>query len=113
MTRSALQKQGVAIKQSHALPRPAPRSAPAAHRRPAPLPVELAHLRFERWPGDEEIESFHPIEQEPADIILLTAADTEVLTWSAAVAQLPQGFPSVRALNLDRLRAPRAFDAYL
>ena len=77
-----------------------------------PLPSALAHLRFERWPGDDE-GPFTPIAQEPGDIVLLTAADTEVLTWSAAAAHLPAGFASVRALNLDRLRDPAVFDAYL
>ncbi|MFN4258573.1 MAG: cobaltochelatase subunit CobN [Gemmataceae bacterium] len=80
---------------------------------PQPLPEELAHLRFERWPGADAAEPFTPIAQDPADIILLTAADTEVLTWSHALAQLPDGFPAVRALNLDRLRDGRVFDAYL
>jgi cobaltochelatase CobN len=79
-----------------------------------PPPAELEHLRFERWPGgDDEQEPFTPIAQDPADIVLLTAADTEVLTWSAAAAALPDGFPSVRALNLDRLRRRPVFDAYL
>jgi len=76
-----------------------------------PLPEALAHLRFERWPGADDAEPFAAIAQEPADLVLLTAADTELLTWSAA--PLPAGFPSVRALNLDRLRARRVFDAYL
>ncbi len=78
-----------------------------------PLPSELAHLRFSPWPGEDEAGPFAPIAQEPADIVLLTAADTEVLTWSAAIARLPDGFPTVRALNLDRLRDRRARDAYL
>jgi cobaltochelatase CobN len=78
-----------------------------------PLPTELAHLRFERWPGDDEAEPFTPIGQEPADLVLLTAADTEVLIWSAAIERLPAGFPSVRSLNLDRLRDQRVFDVYL
>jgi cobaltochelatase CobN len=78
-----------------------------------PLPAELEHLRFERWPGDEDAEPFTPIEQDPADIVLLTAADTDVLTWSAAARELPADFPSVRSLNLERLRDRRAFDAYL
>src|SRR5262245_24378041 len=78
-----------------------------------PPPGELDHLRFSPWQGDEDAEPFTPIAQEPADIVLLTAADTEVLTWSAAAARLPDGFPSVRALNLERLRDRRAFDAYL
>jgi cobaltochelatase CobN len=78
-----------------------------------PLPTELDHLRFERWPGDDEAEPFAPVAQDPADIVLLTAADTEVLTWSAAVRELPAGFPSVRSLNVDTLRDRRVFDAYL
>jgi cobaltochelatase CobN len=78
-----------------------------------PLPAELEHLRFERWPGDGEAGSFTPVAQDPADIVLLTAADTEVLTWSAAAARLPAGFPTVRALNLDRLSDRCVFDAYL
>jgi cobaltochelatase CobN len=78
-----------------------------------PLPAELGHLRFERWPGDDEAEPFTPIAQEPADIVLLTAADTEIHTWSVAAARLPAGFPTVRALNLDRLGDRRVFDAYL
>jgi cobaltochelatase CobN len=78
-----------------------------------PLPNELAHLRFERWPGPDDADPVSEIEQDPADIVLLTAADTELLSWSAACALLPPGFPSVRALNLDRLRDRRVFDAYL
>lgn len=77
-----------------------------------PLPAELAHLRFERWSGDEA-EPFTSIDQEPADILLLSAADTDLLTWSAALTLLPAGFPSTRALNLDRLRERRVFDAYV
>src|SRR6516225_6689041 len=50
-----------------------------------PLPAELDHLRFERWSEDEAAD-FTPIAQEPADIVLLSAADTELVTWSAAVA---------------------------
>ena len=77
-----------------------------------PLPSELEHLRFERWPGQQKEGQFSFINQDPADIVLLTAADTELLTWSAAAARLPAGFPSIRALNLDRLRDQRVFDAY-
>jgi cobaltochelatase CobN len=78
-----------------------------------PLPAELEHLRFERWPSEEDGESFTPILQEPADLLLLTAADTEILTWSAAVSRLPADFPSIRALNLDRLSDRRVFEVYL
>lgn len=78
-----------------------------------PLPSDLEHLRFERWPGDDEAEPITPIAQDPADLVLLTCADTELLTWSAAAAALPAGFPSVRALHLDRLRERRVLDAYL
>jgi cobaltochelatase CobN len=78
-----------------------------------PFPAELDHLRFERWPRDEDLTEFVPVPQEPADIVLLTFADTEILTWSAAVSRLPADFASVRALNLDRLNDRRVFDSYL
>src|SRR5207253_1444680 len=81
-----------------------------AHGQLVPVPGQLVHLRFERWPRQEEAEPFTPIAQDPADIVLLTAADTEVLTWSAAVTHLPEGFPSVRALNIERLRQRRVCD---
>src|SRR6266849_7869495 len=38
-----------------------------------PLPSELEHLRFQRWPADGDTEPFSPIAQDPADILLLTA----------------------------------------
>src|SRR5438128_6500048 len=78
-----------------------------------PLPGELEHLRFERWLSEQENGRLQFVNQDPADIVLLTAADTEVLTWSEAAARLPADFPAIRALNLDRLRDPRVFDAYL
>jgi cobaltochelatase CobN len=79
-----------------------------------PLPSELDHLRFERWPIDDDANPFSPIAQDPADIVLLTAADTEILIWSAAAAAPPShGFPSVRALNLERLRDSRVLDVFL
>ncbi|HLJ94731.1 MAG TPA: cobaltochelatase subunit CobN, partial [Gemmataceae bacterium] len=83
------------------------------HHELQPLPRELEHLRFQRWPTNGDTVPFTPIAQDPANMILLTAADTEILTWSSAAARLPAGFPSVRALNLDRLRDPHVFDAYL
>src|SRR5947207_14859798 len=36
-----------------------------------PLPIELAHLRFERWPAADDDAAFIPIVQEPGDILLL------------------------------------------
>jgi cobaltochelatase CobN len=78
-----------------------------------PLPRELEHLRFTPWQSTEDGEPFTPVAQDPADIVLLTAADTEVLTWCEADRMQPVGFPSVRALNLDKLRDRRAFDVYL
>jgi cobaltochelatase CobN len=78
-----------------------------------PLPTELEHLRFQRWPGEDDAGPFTPVPQDPGDLVLLTAADTEVHTWSAAASRLPEGFPTVRALNIDRLHDRRVFDAYL
>lgn len=79
-----------------------------------PWPQELEHLRFERWRRSEEDGGpWTPLPQEPADLILWSAADTDLLCWSAARARLPDSFPSMRALSLDQLRDRRVFEAYL
>jgi cobaltochelatase CobN len=76
-----------------------------------PLPADLDHLRFDRWAVGEP--PARRIAQDPADLLLLTAVDTDLAAWSAALGRLPDGFPTVRALNLDRLRDRAVRDAYL
>jgi cobaltochelatase CobN len=46
-------------------------------------------------------------------MLLLTHADTDLLTLRHAVAALPDGFPSVRALSLNKLASPEHMAAAL
>jgi len=52
------------------------------------------------------------IEQTPAPIIFLTAADTDIQTLAAAVAKLPDQFPSIRVANLLQLQQQLTIDTY-
>ena len=52
--------------------------------------------------------------QSPGDIVVLTAADTEVACLATARARLPEaGFPSVRLANLMALAHPMSVDVYV
>ncbi|MCI0527915.1 MAG: hypothetical protein L0Y56_10810, partial [Nitrospira sp.] len=46
-------------------------------------------------------------------VIYLTHADTDLLTLSHVVRQLPEGFPRIQALNPRELSTPEAVDKYL
>jgi cobaltochelatase CobN len=52
------------------------------------------------------------VEQQPAPIIIITAADTDIQTLAAATAQLPKGFPAVRVVNLLQLQQQLTIDTY-
>jgi len=53
------------------------------------------------------------IEQEPADIVILSAADTTLSLLAAAARRLPPDFPSIRICNLMHLRQPASIDLYI
>jgi len=53
------------------------------------------------------------VEQDPADIVVLSAADTTLSLLAAACARLPDDFPSVRLCNLLHLRQSAAVDLYI
>jgi cobaltochelatase CobN len=53
------------------------------------------------------------VEQSPAPIVYLTAADTDIQVLAAATAQLPSGFPAVRAVNLLQLQQHLTIDTYV
>jgi cobaltochelatase CobN len=53
------------------------------------------------------------IEQSPADIVILSAADTTLALLAAAHAKLDGEFPSVRLCNLMYLRQPATIDMYI
>ena len=52
------------------------------------------------------------VEQQPAPIVLITAADTDIQTLAAATAMLPADFPAVRAVNLLQLQQQLTIDTY-
>ncbi|MBE9124924.1 cobaltochelatase subunit CobN, partial [Coleofasciculus sp. LEGE 07081] len=52
------------------------------------------------------------VEQTPAPIIILTAADTDIQTLAASIVQLPTGFPPVRVVNLLQLQQQLTIDTY-
>ena len=52
------------------------------------------------------------IDQTPAPIIFLTAADTEILCLSKATATLPSLFPNLRVTNLLQLQQQLTIDTY-
>jgi cobaltochelatase CobN len=52
------------------------------------------------------------IEQTPAPIVILTAADTEIQSLARAIDALPTDFPQVRAVNLLQLQQQFSIDTY-
>ncbi|WP_267384100.1 cobaltochelatase subunit CobN [Cyanobacterium sp. uoEpiScrs1] len=52
------------------------------------------------------------IEQNPAPIIFLSAADTDIQTLACAIQHLPTNFPAVRAVNLLQLQQQLSIDNY-
>ncbi|MCW0233942.1 MAG: cobaltochelatase subunit CobN [Ferrovibrio sp.] len=52
------------------------------------------------------------LKQSPGDIVILSAADTELSALSSACAGLPEDFPSLRLANLLQLGHPYAVDLY-
>jgi cobaltochelatase CobN len=52
------------------------------------------------------------VEQQPAPIVVLTAADTDIQTLAAATAQLPDDFPAIRVVNLLQLQQQLTIDTY-
>ncbi|MBD2018819.1 cobaltochelatase subunit CobN, partial [Leptolyngbya sp. FACHB-36] len=52
------------------------------------------------------------IEQTPAPIVLLTAADTDIQTLAHAITDLPTDFPALRVVNLLHLQQSMTIDQY-
>ncbi len=61
---------------------------------------------------DPSVEGVIFVEQTPAPIVFLTAADTEIQTLAGAIPQLPSDFPSLRAANLLQLQQQLTVDTY-
>lgn len=52
------------------------------------------------------------VDQTPAPIVVLTAADTDIQTIAAALPHLPADFPALRVVNLLQLQQNLTIDAY-
>lgn len=53
------------------------------------------------------------IDQQPADIVVMSSADTTLSLLASVIERLGPGFPSVRLVNLAYLRQPASVDFYL
>lgn len=61
--------------------------------------------------GDPEM-GLIVVDQTPAPIVLLTAADTDIQVLAQAVFGLPKSFPSLRVVNLLQLQQQLTIDTY-
>ncbi|MFN5611722.1 MAG: cobaltochelatase subunit CobN [Pseudanabaena sp.] len=52
------------------------------------------------------------VDQQPAPIIIITAADTDIQTLAAATARLSEDFPQIRVVNVLQLQQQIAIDTY-
>jgi cobaltochelatase CobN len=70
------------------------------------------HLLAAKPGGFTDEEGIVNLEQEPGDIVILSAQDTSLGLLADTVDELPQGYPSVRLANLVHLSKPAAYDLY-
>lgn len=70
--------------------------------------------RIAAMPGgwNPESEGVIFVEQTPAPIVILTAADTDIQTLASAVPKLPNTFPGIRVVNLLQLQQQLSIDTY-
>lgn len=70
--------------------------------------------RLAATPGgwDFQEEGVILVEQTPAPLVFLTAADTDIQTLAAAASKLPHQFPAMRAVNLLQLQQQLSIDTY-
>ncbi len=52
------------------------------------------------------------VEQDPAPLVVMTAADTEIQALSLALKTLPETFPAIRVVNLLDLQQQLSIDSY-
>jgi len=70
------------------------------------------HLLAAKPGGFSDDEGIVDLQQTPAKIIVLSAADGTLSALAASVESLPDSFPSVRLANWMNLTKPAAFDLY-
>ena len=71
------------------------------------------HLKLDSSGTIDDGDVARDLGQEPADIVVLSAADSDLSAFGAAYASLPGDFPSVRLTNLLALGHPASVDLYV
>jgi len=70
------------------------------------------HLLASQPGGFTDDEGIIDLAQSPADIVVLSAADSSLAALANSAESLPTGFPSIRLANWLQLLKPAAFDLY-
>ncbi|RJF74115.1 cobaltochelatase subunit CobN [Rhodopseudomonas palustris] len=71
------------------------------------------HLKLDASASIDDGDVARDLGQEPAEIVVLSAADTDLAAFAAARAELPVDFPSLRLTNLLALGHPASVDLYV
>jgi len=71
------------------------------------------HLKLDSSGSIDDGDVARDLGQEPADIVVLSAADSDLAAFGAAYATLAGNFPSVRLTNLLALGHPASVDLYV
>src|SRR6187402_219643 len=71
------------------------------------------HLKLDPTGGIDDGDVARDLGQDTADIVVLSAADSDLASFHAAHAGLPAGFPSLRLTNLLALGHPASVDLYV
>ena len=71
------------------------------------------HLKLDSSGSIDDGDVARDLGQAPADIVVLSAADSDLAAFGAAHAELPGNFPSVRLTNLLALGHPASVDLYV
>ncbi len=71
------------------------------------------HIRLDSSGNIDDGDAARDLRQDTADIVLLSAADTDLAAFAAARAALPHDFPSLQLTNLLALGHPASVDIYV
>src|SRR3954469_18414936 len=71
------------------------------------------HLKLDTGGVIDDGDVARDLGQDSADIVVLSAADSDLAAFGSAYAKLPAGFPSVRLTNLLALGHPASVDLYV
>ena len=71
------------------------------------------HLKLDPTGGIDDGDVARDLGQDTADIVVLSAADSDLASFHAAHAMLPADFPSLRLTNLLALGHPASVDLYV